>query len=56
MQLDIEHLNKNLQTQINKYNFATDYKKDIHCMKWHKKKNSLIAESEWKECIWQCNT
>ncbi len=56
MQLDIKHSNKSLQTQINKYDFATDYKKDTHCMKWHKKKSSLIAESEWEKCIQQCST
>ena len=56
MQLNIEHLNENLQTQINKYDSATDYRKDTYCMKWYKKKSSLTAESEWEECIQQCNT
>ncbi len=46
MQLDIEHSDENLQTQINKYDFVTDYRKDTHCMKWYKKKSSFIAESE----------
>ena len=55
VQLDIEHSDESLQTQINKYNFATDYRKDTHCMKWHKKKSSLTAESEWEECVQQCN-
>ncbi len=55
MQLNIKHLNENLQTQINRYNFVTDYRKDTHCMKWYKKKSSLTAEFEWKECVWQCN-
>ncbi len=55
MWLDIEHSDENLQTQINKYDFATDYRKDTHCIKWHKKKNSLTVKSKWEECIQQCS-
>ena len=50
MQLNIKHSDENLQTQINRYDFATDYKKNTYCMKWYKKKSSVIAESEWEEC------
>jgi len=56
VQLNIEHSNKDLQTQIIKYNFATDYRKNTHCMKWHKKKSNFTAESEWEKCVQQCNT
>ncbi len=56
MQLDIEYSDENSQTQINKYNFVTNYKKDTHCMKWYKKKSNFTAEFEWKKCIQQCST
>ncbi len=56
MQLNIKHSDEDLQTQINKYDFATDYRKNTYCIKWYKKKSNLIAESEWEECIQQCNT
>jgi len=46
LQLNIEHSDENSQAQINKYNFATNYKKDTYCVKQHKKKSSLTAESE----------
>ncbi len=52
LQLNIKYSDESLQTQINKYDFATNYKKDTYYVKWHKKKSSLIAEFEWKECIW----
>ncbi len=51
LQLNIEHSDENSQAQINKYNFATNYKKDTYCVKQHKKKSSLTAESEWEKCI-----
>ncbi len=53
LQLNIKHSDESLQAQINKYDFATNYKKDTYCVKWHEKKSSFTAESEWKECIWQ---
>ena len=40
-----------MQAQINRYDFATNYRKDTYCVKWHEKKSSLTAESEWEECI-----
>jgi len=46
LQLNIEHSNKSLQAQINKYDFATNYRKDTYCVKQHEKKNNLTAESE----------
>ncbi len=46
MQLNIKHSDESLQTQINKYDFATDYKKNTYYMKWHKKKSSLTVEFE----------
>ena len=55
MQLNIKHSDESLQAQINKYDFATNYKKDTYCVKWYEKKSSLTAESEWEECIWQCD-
>jgi len=33
LQLNIEYSDESLQAQINKYNFATNYKKDTYCMK-----------------------
>ncbi len=56
MQLDIKHSDESSQTQINKYNSATDYRKDTYYIKWYKKKSSLTAESEWEECVQQCST
>ena len=55
LQLNIEHSDESLQAQINKYNFATNYRKDIYYVKWHEKKSSFTAEFKWEECIWQCD-
>ncbi len=51
LRLNIEYSDENSQAQINRYDFVTNYKKDTYYMKWHEKKSSLTAESEWKECV-----
>jgi len=46
LQLNIKHLDESSQAQINKYNFAINYRKNIYCVKRHKKKSSFTAEFE----------
>jgi len=48
---NIKYSDESLQAQINRYNFATNYRKDTYYVKWHEKKSNLTAESEWEKCI-----
>ncbi len=51
LQLNIEHSNESLQAQINKYDFATNYRKDTYCVKWHEKKSSFMLSLNKKSAF-----